>query len=899
MNKFISILLLLIPMVGQAQYGYITGKVFDKFGPVSGAAVNIEGSQYATYTNEAGYFAFEIDTGFHEISVNITGYHQLEKAIILLNLEQKELDFELESSLMDADVSVGTKSNVAQNQLESAVPIDVIYGEELVNSGQTELSHALHFLLPNFYSVRQSTADGTDMVDPISLRGLGPDQILVLVNGKRRHKSSLLNLSDVFGKGTASTDLNAIPINAIDRIEILRDGASSQYGSDAIAGVMNIVLKSQSSDAGIIVQGGSTLEGDGELTNVGFNYGFNIKRRGYFNIAGNLVSQNAVNRAGEYTGVIFGDSRDLDETARNEFFDQTGFPNNTIAEIGSAENTNTALFYNTQLELTDNMDWYSFGGVSYKEGTIKSVYRFPANVEQVVDTIYPNGFAPNIEPKIFDRSFVTGIRGNVNDWFLDFSYNKAINTYDISVNNSNNASLGVLSPIEAFVGAYNYGHDILSFDATRPFELPDDSQIDLSFGVEYRVEEYKIIEGEEESYIDGNAFDTLTMSNITREPGVQGYFGVTDGDALEELRSNASVYMEMEYIKDKLLLSSAVRYESYSDFGENINYKVAGRYKFANQFLIRASHSTGFKAPSLHQLYFQKVSAVITEEGLENVGLINSENPITNSRLGILGLNPEISESYSVGITSAINRNLSFSVDAYRTNIDDRIGLVSRVDLSSIPLLSNLLTGYDIRFIELFTNLVDTETRGLDAVLAAQFNYPGYSLNINSGFSVMQTRLRGDVKEIFDELIVGEIELLDRADIARIETYVPETQWRTTATVKFNRFIVALHHTRFGRTKYVHPEDGDSNNWLLNENSGEVESRDQVFDAKNIFSADVTASLTNKLTLTLGGINLTNQYPDKINHSESIIFGVNEYSPNVRPFDLRGTYLYGSLRMKF
>ncbi|HCX22942.1 MAG TPA: TonB-dependent receptor, partial [Cytophagales bacterium] len=227
----------------QAQYGYITGKVYDRFGPIANAPVYIQDSPYGSFTNDQGYFAFEIDTGYYQLVVELTGYAKEVRNIELNNLERKELDLELSNNLLDANVSIGTKSIESQKLMEAPVPIDLILGEDLLNTGEVELGPALHQILPNFYSVKQSADDGVNMIDPVSLRGLGPDQLLVLINGKRRHKSAFLNVSDVFGKGTAGPDLNAIPILSIEKIEILRDGASSQYGSDAIAGVMNIILK--------------------------------------------------------------------------------------------------------------------------------------------------------------------------------------------------------------------------------------------------------------------------------------------------------------------------------------------------------------------------------------------------------------------------------------------------------------------------------------------------------------------------------------------------------------------------------------------------------------------------------------------------------------------------------
>ena len=877
------IVLLIVPQVLKSQYAYITGKVYDKFGPLSNVAISIKGTPYGTFSDTNGYFAFEIDTGYHQLGVKMVGYQDTERAILLNNLDQKEINFELENTLMDADVSTGSKSNVTQNQLESPVPIDVIYGNDLVNTGQTELAQALHQLLPSFYSVRQSIDDPINQVDPISLRGLGPDQVLVLVNGKRRHKSALLNTTDIFGKGTAGTDLNTIPLLAIDRIEILRDGASSQYGSDAIAGVINIVLKDRSVDPNVSVLVGSSTEGDGQTESVSFNYGLNLQRRGHVTVTGFFTDQDRVNRSGDYDGQVFPLKAFETEERLTKFYDQTGFQNRRLQELGSSEMQNAALVINSTLELSPFIDFYGFGGISYKNGLTDLGYRLPLDQQRIVFSLYPQGFSPQLISEVFDRTWVSGIKGEVNDWYLDFSFSKANNVFDVTVANSNNASLGQKSPTTAFAGSYQYNHDIISFDATRTYEYSK-GQLDIAFGTEYKIEEYIIEHGEPESYANGE--DTTSNNGRPKEDGMQGYRGIDIADALEELRSNVSVYLEVENSIGKLLTQAAVRYEEYSDFGENTNYKIAARYKFANQFLLRGSYSTGFKAPSLHQLYYQRVSTEYVDDTLHNVELFNSESPIFRSKFALEGLEPEISTSISIGVTSSINRNISLSIDAYQTDIDDRIGLSRRIDVKTNNFLRNAVSSRGIRYIEFFTNVVDTRTTGLDAVLAAQYNADKFSIHFHSAFSMMQTRLRGKEKPLGGE--EREFDLMGREEISRIEAYVPETQLRNSLTFTFNKIGLTLNHTRYGATEYRYEEMEQELNTLTNQ----VETRDQKFAAKNLFGVDIKFRPTSKLELTFGGLNLTNEYPDELSHSANRNEGLTPYSQHVRPFDLRGAYYY-------
>ncbi|MEP2510862.1 MAG: TonB-dependent receptor plug domain-containing protein, partial [Reichenbachiella sp.] len=460
MKGLIGTILLIVLTNGVllAQYGFITGTVTDRFGPLSDVNVNILNTAYGTYTNADGYFAFELDTGLYEINVSLSGYEPVVKIIAVHNLQQIEVDFQLRSNLMDADVSLGSKSHISQNQLESPVPIDVVYAKDLLNTGRPTLAEALHQLLPNFFSVRQSTAEGTDFVAPISLRGLEPDHVLVLVNGKRRHKSAFLHFNDVFGKGASGTDLNAIPIMAVDKIEVLRDGASSQYGSDAIAGVINIMLK-EKVGAQLALQAGSSSRSDGQLRMLSVNHGFPIRQRGYLNMTGSFFDQQMVNRSGNYTGIITDDSLDHSEDYRNEFFSQTPFDQERVAAIGTPSNRNSTLMYNGAFELTDHIDLYSFGSINYRNEKIHAMYRFPYEEALVLDLLYPYGFSPELHADIFDKSLAAGLRGEINDWSLDFGYNHGHNTIQVSVFNSNNASLGIRSPISAFAGSYFYRHN--------------------------------------------------------------------------------------------------------------------------------------------------------------------------------------------------------------------------------------------------------------------------------------------------------------------------------------------------------------------------------------------------------------------------------------------------------
>ena len=907
MNKLGLLFSFFLPLCASGQYGYITGKLYDRFGPLSDAAVVIEGTPFGTFSDENGYFAFEIDTGYYSLKIELPGYEKTTVEVELNNLDQKEIEVQLESELLDADVGVGSKTSVSQNQLESPVPIDVIHGKQFISSGQTELSTALHYLLPSFYSVKQSADDPLNLVDPISLRGLGPDQILVLINGKRRHKSALINVSDVFGRGTTTTDLNTIPITAIDRIEVLRDGASSQYGSDAIGGVINIILKNKSFTPVINTYYGTSTEGDGEVINTEFNFGLRLDRSGFVNITTAFTDHKAFNRGGRYSGQLFSVPQlENSEIARNAVYDNIDFPNQTIFELGGSRYQSGSFLLNSRLKLNKDFDFYSFGGLSYRVGEVPATYRLPYRENLNVSAIYPVGFSPIIETELIDKSLVLGLEGSVGDWLIDVSLASGTSEVDITVDNSVNPSYRILSSTGAFAGAYNYQDNIFGFEASREFEAGR-SRFDVAFGGEFRVEEYRMLEGETESYENGaDLFEGDSAQNNDLATGMQGYFGVAEADALKEVRTNVSFYAEVDYAIGGLLISIADRFEQYSDFGSRNNYKTALRYKFANQFLLRASYSTGFKAPTLHQQFYQRMSNPLNAVS-PNVLILNSESVF---ELGLLvpelglSLQPETSESYSVGFTSSLSRFLSLSVDAYSTEISDRIGLPTAVGIDELALLaqgvpesSELLELYTAFLSESgaesvtsFVNLFDTDTYGFDVELAAHYNASFANFQLRSAFSFMQTEIVG-----LDGLEGETVDEFYRGEASQIESSVPTHQWSSSVEMSISKLSVTLSHTRFGETEYLHPEDFEEGNWVLNENTGLVESRDQKFAAKDLFNLNIKYNIFDNLNLSLGGINITNQYPDKLTHSANIRDGVFTYSPFVRQFNLRGAYSYARL----
>jgi iron complex outermembrane recepter protein len=881
----------------------LTGTVNNRFGSMEGVTIDVKDTHFGTITDNNGHFQFELDTGFYTIQVSAPGYQTVRKVVHLYSYSEAQEDFVLEDAILNSEVTIGSRSGEAINQLKSPVPIDVLFQRDLLSTGQTELGQALHRLLPNFFSVRQDSPEGTSFVDAISLRGLSPDQVLILVNGKRMVKSAYLNVNDQFGNGSAGADINSIPIHSIDRIEVLRDGASSQYGSDALAGVINILLKEKTSNIDVHLGGGITSEGDGREESVSASYGGEIDRGGFLFLNTTYLKREEVNRTGNYTGTIFADNPQQVLTDES-FFEQTGLDDRRVNQIGSPEITSAALTFNSELDISKTMEMYAFGSIGFKNTLSFSSYRFPYQEQLVSTSLY--GVLPQLNTSQKYFSSVLGIKGIVNQWHYDFGINQAKNEANISVSKSNNASMGLTSPTAASAGGYANDQLIFSIDFARTFEMPKSSW-QVSFGAGFRLEGYEISSGEEESYL--NDGDT-TRTGVLGAPGMQGYFGIRPQDALTESRYNSSNYLEIDYETDfGLMIEGAGRYETYSDFGENFSYKFSGRYTLFGNTSMRGSYSTGFKAPSLQQLYYTRYSSSILGTKIVNTSHVNSESTVAGL-FAVQNLKPEVSENFSIGLASGITKNLFLTVDIYRISIKDRIGISGNLDAGLSNALNQTLDGLDLDQVAFFTNTMDTRTRGFDIELAQRIELPFGHIRLEAMYSTAQT----DVEELLFELPaelaespdsnrptgpdLSNFQLLKRNDIARYTSYIPSRQLRNSVSFNFNKFKIQFTHNAFGEVTYLHQEDDESENWVLNEETGQIESRDQQFSWLSVYNASVSWQLSHSIQIGLFCDNLLNTYPDEIRHSDSQANGVNVFSSKVQQYDMLGRFVSGRINIR-
>lgn len=555
----------MMPMLGFTQNGLITGTVLDEYGPLIGATVTVVGTSTGSSTNMDGTFEISVAPGNYTIEARYIGFDPQSQVVTVEAGKETTIDFVLQEGLLiDEVVVLGTRSSNRTN-VQSAVPVDVINVEKLVEAApQTNLNQMMHYTTPSFSSNTQTISDGTDHIDPASLRGLGPDQVLVLVNGKRRHTTSLVNVNGTFGRGSVGTDLNALPAVAINRIEVLRDGAAAQYGSDAIAGVINLDMKNDVNKLrmslttganftkGIGPFNGEQKDYDGEVLDLGLNYGLPLgDQGGYINMTGQMDLRGSTNRMQEFTGEIFNafnavenaaqaagldvsklTEEDVRNYAQNVNHFSADFKNLIAAapnldslqnllgtdvtdaelaargqqrsdynmRVGQSDNRGGKMFVNASLPLGQNLELYGFGGASYRSGQSGCFYRLPSQ-DRTTTSIYPNGTVPKINSNITDKSMGGGIKGKIGFWDLDFSTVTGINQFLFRMTDTHNATLGASSPTSFDAGGHSFAQTTSNIDVSQYFDKPGSlAGMNVAFGAEYRFENYKVIPGTELSY---------------------------------------------------------------------------------------------------------------------------------------------------------------------------------------------------------------------------------------------------------------------------------------------------------------------------------------------------------------------------------------------------------------
>lgn len=777
---------------------------------------------------------------------------------------------------LDEIVVVGSRTP-NKSKLETAVPIDVVSLAKIKNvSPQTSINDILTYLIPAFNSNRQSASDGTEHIDPASLRGLGPDQTLVLINGKRRHTTSLVNYQNTVGNGSVGTDLSAIPASAIKRIEVLRDGAAAQYGSDAIAGVINLVLKE---NTGLEVNGsyGQTSRNDGETTNLNINYGHKLgDKGGFINLTAEFNNREKTNRSQNHNLIIF------DQSAFNNYFaydfsdpNARQIDDDMLAakglnrddfnfQVGDAKIQNIQGFVNAMIPLDENIEFYAAGGFNLKRGTGFGFRRLPSETENVVLDLFPNGFQPELKSNILDVSLISGFKFKLTDWKLDVSNTFGVNNFEYDVANTNNFSLGITSPTQFDAGSHSFTQNTINADASRAYASVFKG-LNLAFGTEFRYENYQILAGETASYING---------------GAQSFPGFSYLNVVNKSRTSFGFYADAELnFTDKFLVDAAVRFENFSDFGNTTNGKLSARYKITDKFFVRGSASTGFRAPSLQQQYFNNIATDVVDGKLLNSGIFRNDSDVAK-QLGIPELKEETSTNYSFGFVYSPSKKLHFTIDAYQIKIDNRIILTGNLGNDAygdpVPPLQAIFETYGAQTGRFFTNAINTTTKGIDFVADYDLNLGAGNLNISLLYNYNKNKVDNTLNSIPAAFVGQEDVYFGPQERSLIETNSPLHKGTLALNYGVNKFNFLLRNTYFGEVT----------------RNGFPFGIEQKHNGKVVTDLSVAYKATSKIQIIIGANNLFDVFPDEQVYENSY-FGVFKYAPV--QMGTTGAYYFGRI----
>jgi len=769
-------------------------------------------------------------------------------------------------------VSIGTRMS-NRTVADSPAPIDIISADAIKNSGATSTPDMLRKLAPSFNMANTTTSDGQDLMRPATLRSLGPDQVLVLINGKRRHQQAVVAVQENVGRGSAGTDLSSIPMTAISHIEILRDGAAAQYGSDAIAGVINIILKN--SDGGTVwTQYGETSEGDGESFELGANYGLAIGDKGMLNLTFEYADNGEMNRATPTT-----------------WFGSIAEPKQLLL-VGEAETEMTSLWANFTYDIGESGQLYAFGGYTTKEGESLGFYR-GASDNRVWSQLFPEGVTPGLGSDSEDSSLALGYKTEVGNWEIDASFVTGENRFEFSNTNSLNASYGPDSPTSAYDGALVFSQTTFNFDAITAIDLGFYNDTSIAIGVEYRIDGYKQEAGDPVTYARG---DTLCAESVNptgdplmtdctggdiTAPGMQGFQGYSPAMAIDTDRNSFALYFDTETeLTESLLVAAAVRYEDYDDFGSTVIGKLSTHLTLTDNLSLRGSASTGYRAPGMQQSNFTQRSISLDNGVLADLVTLRPNDELAQE-LGFKELKEETSTSVSAGLVYG-NGNFSSTLDVYQINIDDRIaysgnitsGINSEIDdfFARHSGTGEALDG--VKNVSIFTNAIDTETFGLDWV-------GQYTEEIEDvGSIVYEIAYHQNDTEVTNintsSSIVPNAVIFDSAQTLLIEKGQPQQRLSASAMLDLDSVVITGRVTHYGEVS-----------------SAAYGSDPKTWGAKNLVDLTARWSVTDQLDISGGILNLTDEYPDEWGTEGGIFPDIGfKYGWASMPFSLAGREYY-------
>lgn len=855
----------------------VSGTVTDSGGnPLIGVNIVEKGTSNGTATDFDGNYKLTVaenatlvfsSVGYGSKNVKVNG-----KTTVNVTLEDGEK--------LDEVILVGSRT-APRSQTDTSVPIDVLPTKELAATGQTSFDKALQYRIPSFNTVQTPVNDATSLLDPYEIRNMGPSRTLILINGKRKNPSALLYTQAAPGRGETGSDISAIPTDAIKRVEILRDGASAQYGSDAIAGVMNIILKDSKEGGYANLRTGISSKGDGEMIGISVNNGTPIgEDKGFVNYTIDLSKNNLANRPGNVSAageiMDFTDGSPLWISRVNDFLKLKPDAGNIN---GSPENAIAKFLVNGGVDVSKESDLYFNAAYVYKKVNSFANYRTPywrkLDDYPYLKDFYPNGpnsdyvgYIPTFDGNLNDYNATVGFKSKINEWNIDLAYTTGGNTQTYKVNNTHNGNFvatdpswvdenedGIVdpgeikfdnkyrenSPISFDPGGTGFTHNIANIDISRVLS----DKVSIGVGTEFRTETFTVIPGERASYEGGGA-DSFGGNR----PENSGKFN----------RYNIGGYFDVAYdVTEDLLLNGTVRLENYSDFGDAFVYKGSARYKLGD-YALRASYSTGFRAPTLHQIYTQKIQYYfVAGKGIQVGGLFNNVSPQAKF-LGVEQLKAENSTNFTAGFGGKITKNFNVTLDYYNIAVKDRIILSSPITRtqSGGTKLDDVLDKNGLNDVSIFANAIDTRTSGIDFVAGyrnIELGKGKLALNLSGNYT-LENKREGEIRnpKLVEDANAKQTSNANKQSIINAEqnalffTSRPQTKWIMGINYNLDKLGVSLNNTYFGKT--VFKQDGIDSN-LRTE-----------FIPKIVTDLGITYDATEKLNIAFNVNNLLNILPE-------------------------------------
>jgi iron complex outermembrane receptor protein len=840
----------------------------------------VDGTGLRATTRAEGHYELRgVPTGTRTVRIRLIGYQAATAEVALEPGGTTRQDFTLSRStvqLAPIDVVVGSRARHTAAE-ELAVPVDIYPAEQLQQQGSKETRVVLQALSPSVNFPRQSVTDAGDVVRPFTLRGLSPDHTLVLVNGWRRHQTALVNnFTYGMGAGSSGVDLNAIPSSALDRIEVLRDGAAAQYGSDAIAGVVNLVLKDGgftpfvNADVGRYTS--DDYPDDGTTVNASGGWGIPIGG-GSLGLFGEFRDRQPTNRA--WADPFESAGTGVEDEVNDK--GQVVHKNNPVPQPnhhwGDGLERDAMAWGNFRLPVNQSgsSEIYSFGGYSHRKG-IGNPYRRYAGSARSWDQLYPLGFLPTIGGLVTDYSAAGGLRGVVSGWNYDVGAEFGHNDFKYEIGNTLNASLGpcldvpcapgadgvlgtaddpgIPNQLSFFAGKVLREEFVTAVNIAKPVELGLRNPVNLAFGAAFRRERYAVTPGEPASYVNGGIPDQ-TGSGDLAPGGSQSFPGFAPGDATDRHRNNFGLYADAEsQLSEKVLADVAARFENYNDFGSRVSGKASVRFQPSQRVTLRAAASTGFRAPGLSQVAFSKVVTNVIAGEFIDVGLFPTDNPAAQA-LGAKPLQEETAYNLSAGVVVTPVNNLTITADYFHIRINNQILLGATFDDSvSVALLTAAGFG-NIGGVQYFTNGLDTRTQGVD--ITAGYQVPtgaGATLDLSAGFNYTRNKIIhvDPLPQVLRDAGSTEPGLLDSVTAIGIQDERPDWRGTLQANYTVGRFSTLGRFSYYGGFSSAQPGFCD----LCRENYG----------GKGLFDAEIGYQF-NQVKLAVGARNLFDTYPDQ------------------------------------